>query len=333
MRVLIVATLLGSVGWPALLTPTSDMDNASPYNTSAGGDTYAPGDGLKLGTHPKIILLFWFSSLILAQAGLLLLLLTFSLSKSITPRDPALVNLTVISFIGTFIYLILFYDGSWMEHLPPFAPCLTQTVLKHSFDIAYLVAVLILIFEVQIFPSPIIFGLNKLYIQTWRSLLRLGNDSTTRVRGIRLYLIIALPYLSAVCVGVPVVVRATHHPTDIVRDDWSFYCTLNNPDMYWKGHTRRPDRSGGSRIDLPRADYTINFQLSSPASALVHSDDGSLSCPSSFYVYRLGGYSVGHSLSLNIAHKGLIGAGFSFLPDCSRNGQFYELAFLLWRLR
>lgn len=50
-----------------------------------------------------------------------------------------------------------------MDHLPPFAPCLIQTVLKHSFDIGsvkcirvfkmlmpdrYLVAVLILIFEV-----------------------------------------------------------------------------------------------------------------------------------------------------------------------------------------
>ncbi|KZS89514.1 hypothetical protein SISNIDRAFT_489197 [Sistotremastrum niveocremeum HHB9708] len=190
------------------------MDNASPFNTSAGGDgPYAPGEGLKLGSHPRTVLLVWFSSLILAQAGLLLLLLTFSLSKSITPREPALVNLTVISFLGTFIYLILFYNGSWMDHLPPFAPCLIQTVLKHSFDIGYLVAVLILIFE------------------TWRSLRRLNNESADRVRGIRLYLIVTIPYLSAICVGLPVVFRATRHPTDIVRDDWSFYCTLNNPDI------------------------------------------------------------------------------------------------------
>ncbi|KZS90390.1 hypothetical protein SISNIDRAFT_488278 [Sistotremastrum niveocremeum HHB9708] len=188
-------------------------------NLSAGGAASDTVQGLMLGQHAQTILLFWFSVMIVAQAGLFVLLLTFCLSKSITPRDPALINLTLISFLETFVYLILrayrtsFYNGSYMDQTPPFTPCLTQAVLKHGLDMGYVTAVFILI------------------VETWLSLRRLGKPPRNDSTALRLYITISTPYLASTFVVIPVIVYAMRFPESVLRESWAFYCTISNTSL------------------------------------------------------------------------------------------------------
>ena len=63
---------------------------------------------LKLGPHPRTVQLVWFSIIIAGQTGLFALLCTLLFSKSVTPHSTALLNLLIISFLETTIYLILY---------------------------------------------------------------------------------------------------------------------------------------------------------------------------------------------------------------------------------
>ncbi|KZT39196.1 hypothetical protein SISSUDRAFT_1061367 [Sistotremastrum suecicum HHB10207 ss-3] len=147
-------------------------------------------DGFAFGPHPRAVQIFWFSLLLLAQAGLAFLLLTYFLANSTLPRMPPLYNVVTLSFIATLVYLILFYTGEYMSTDPPYAQCLVQAVLKHGIDPSFILSSFLLVFE------------------TWSG-IRQGPIKPSHPR-VRQLILLALPYLNGILFAIPAAVTKNH---------------------------------------------------------------------------------------------------------------------------
>ncbi|KZS89456.1 hypothetical protein SISNIDRAFT_225330 [Sistotremastrum niveocremeum HHB9708] len=200
------------------MTLSDSLDNYmySSHNAPLSAFDLPPGtDSLKLGTHPRETQLIWFSFIIATQLGELGLLLTFIFSKSVNPRGLALINLIFVAFLDTFVYLIPFYNGSYMDHIPPQIPCLIQAVLKHGLDMAFLLSAFLLVFE------------------TFRSLNQLdklanANEPKAKASLLGTRLCILAPYLNGLAIAIPTAVIGVREPSMVKRVDWGFYCTVQN---------------------------------------------------------------------------------------------------------
>ncbi|KZS88779.1 hypothetical protein SISNIDRAFT_459399 [Sistotremastrum niveocremeum HHB9708] len=155
-------------------------------------------DGLWLGQHPRGTQLAWFSLLIVGQAGLAILLLTLLLAKSLSPRMPALYNFILLSFLGTPVYLILFYTGQYMNPSPPYTQCYVQAILKHGFDPAF----------------------------TWQTVMR--GPASPRHPVVRNWIMLSLPYFNFLLFAIPAAVIGTRFPGIVNRGGHSFFCTIAN---------------------------------------------------------------------------------------------------------
>ncbi|KZT39189.1 hypothetical protein SISSUDRAFT_1045954 [Sistotremastrum suecicum HHB10207 ss-3] len=165
-------------------------------------------DGLWLGEHPRGTQLAWFSLLIIGQAGLAILLLTLFLAKSLSPRMPALYNFILLSFLGTPVYLILFYTGEFMNPSPPYTQCYVQAILKHGFDPAFVLSALILLFE------------------TWQTVMR--GPAGPRHPVLRNWIMLGLPYFNFLLFAIPAAVIGNRFPEIVNRGGHSFFCTIAN---------------------------------------------------------------------------------------------------------
>ncbi|KZS88780.1 hypothetical protein SISNIDRAFT_253886 [Sistotremastrum niveocremeum HHB9708] len=165
-------------------------------------------DGFDLGPNPRALQLVWFSLLILGQAGLAFLLMTFYLSRSLCPRMPVLYNLVLLSFLATPIYLILFYSNEYMNTNPPYSLCLVQAIFKHGIDPAFLLASFLHVFE------------------TWQNASR-GPVQQTHSKA-RQRIILGLPHLNFVVASISTAVMGTRFPEKVARGGHSFFCTIND---------------------------------------------------------------------------------------------------------
>ncbi|KZS88789.1 hypothetical protein SISNIDRAFT_254018 [Sistotremastrum niveocremeum HHB9708] len=160
-------------------------------------------DGFALGSRPRAIQIVWFSLLIVAQAGLALLLLTYYLSKSAQPRIPSLYNVVFLSFLESIVYVILFYTGQYMNTDPPYIQCFLQAVLKHGLDPAFIVSSLLLVSE------------------TWLNTLQGPKKSSRPI--IRQVTLLALPYFNALLFAIPAAVLGLRFREKVVRGPHSFF--------------------------------------------------------------------------------------------------------------
>ncbi|KZS89465.1 hypothetical protein SISNIDRAFT_489148 [Sistotremastrum niveocremeum HHB9708] len=178
---------------------------------------------LDLGRHPRSLQLIWFGFLIAGQLGLSALLVTvfWVRRRPEYKRLPGVINVKIITFLNTFVYLLLFYSGDYMNVQPPLTICLVQASLKHGFDAAFLCAVFLFVLEVIV-----------LFISIRAS------DASPQACLVTIFLIqecffatvliVATPYLTFMIVTVAVAVAGGVQPRDVIRVEHAFYCSLND---------------------------------------------------------------------------------------------------------
>ncbi|KZT39535.1 hypothetical protein SISSUDRAFT_1127932 [Sistotremastrum suecicum HHB10207 ss-3] len=164
---------------------------------------------LDLGRHPRSLQLIWFGFLIAGQLGLFALLVTVFWVRG-RPEHKRLplagvINVKIITFLNTFVYLLLFYSGDYMNVQPPLTICLVQASLKHGFDAAFLCAIFLFVLEASLVT---IFLIQECFFAT--------------------VLIVAIPYLTFMVVTVAVAVAGGVQPRDVIRVEHAFYCSLND---------------------------------------------------------------------------------------------------------
>ncbi|KZT39574.1 hypothetical protein SISSUDRAFT_629709 [Sistotremastrum suecicum HHB10207 ss-3] len=100
-----------------------------------------------LGSGAKAWQLTWFAFMLAGQAGLIALLLTLCISKTITPRLPVVYNLLLVLILEASVHLILLFTGKWMDVQLDQATCLAQAALKRGLDSAFIISAFAFVFE------------------------------------------------------------------------------------------------------------------------------------------------------------------------------------------
>ncbi|KZT39568.1 hypothetical protein SISSUDRAFT_1061050 [Sistotremastrum suecicum HHB10207 ss-3] len=144
--------------------------------------------------------------LLVAQIGLAFLLLTIVVAK--VRRVPAFYNFIFIIWVGSLVYLLLFYTGQYRGDDVRMEVCAAQAVLKHGVDAAAVSALFFLALE------------------SWRLAIR----GTLDARSPRPWLIlsIAIPYIHFAVYSTVTVKLISANPQNVYRVPDSFYCTFKN---------------------------------------------------------------------------------------------------------
>ncbi|KZS88785.1 hypothetical protein SISNIDRAFT_489819 [Sistotremastrum niveocremeum HHB9708] len=171
----------------------------------------ADADGLSLGPHPRSVQIIWFSSLIVGQAGLALLSLTFLFAKCLAPRLSALYDLVFLALLDTIVYLILFYSGEYRSVNPSYSQCLVQAALKYGNDSAFILSSFLLVYETL--KSAIHGPLNPPHSQSSRGC----------------YLILrTLPYFSYLIISACAFITGLVSPVKVIRLKYAFFCIISD---------------------------------------------------------------------------------------------------------
>ncbi|KZT39078.1 hypothetical protein SISSUDRAFT_1046140 [Sistotremastrum suecicum HHB10207 ss-3] len=155
---------------------------------------------------PVPIQLLWFSLLLAGQLGLFVFLVTLTRSKRLIPRLPVLHNFLLITFLGSPIYLMLFYSGDYAREFVHLPMCTAQAALVSGLDCAFTLSSLLHVFE------------------SWRT-AALGENLRNDLR--RKWIMIVLPYAHWVIVSLDVMLLSTTHPDRVYRSPGSFYCSYH----------------------------------------------------------------------------------------------------------
>ncbi|KZT39572.1 hypothetical protein SISSUDRAFT_629713 [Sistotremastrum suecicum HHB10207 ss-3] len=139
------------------------------------------------------------------QAGLIALLLTSCISKSLEPRLPVLYNLYIILILESAVHSLLLFTGQYMNDTIDQVTCLSQAALVRAIDSAFIISAFAFVFE------------------SWRRAVR-GNERAKN-GALRICIALGLPYLTFLLYLLITVMDGIRSPQHLFRNPESFFCT------------------------------------------------------------------------------------------------------------
>ncbi|KLO13767.1 hypothetical protein SCHPADRAFT_940095 [Schizopora paradoxa] len=172
--------------------------------------TVQSAPAIELGPHREVVLIFYYSVLVLgAQVGLPLVLATAFFGRNQPRRHPAFINIVIAWLVYGISALFLLYEGQGIktQQRPGFGLCLTQAALIYAGSAAV--------------------GMTNiaLVVQLWLEFR--GSRYAKGSRGALLSLVVT-PWIVFLGFFVFTMTLGLRDPS-LVSIQWTFYCTLSSP--------------------------------------------------------------------------------------------------------